>query len=109
MGIRLHGTPFAAAGSGSETSEPMPVGAVQVTPSGHPVVLLAARGSIGGYPVPATVITADMWLLGQARPGEELRFEVVTEDEAAEAGARSEREREAIQPVRITLQRGGAG
>jgi allophanate hydrolase subunit 2 len=49
-------------------------GAVQVTPGGRPLVLLADAGPTGGYPVIAVVIAADVGLVAQARPGERVRF-----------------------------------
>lgn len=57
-------------------------GTVQVPPSGRPIVQLAEANSCGGYPKIATVIEADLWQLGQAMPGDELRFVVVGRDEA---------------------------
>lgn len=44
-------------------------GAVQVPPSGQPVVLLADVPVTGGYPVAAVVHPDDLRLLAQARPG----------------------------------------
>lgn len=57
-------------------------GTVQVPPSGRPIVQLAEANTCGGYPKIATVIEADLWRLGQATPGDELRFAVTTRDEA---------------------------
>jgi allophanate hydrolase subunit 2 len=37
-------------------------------------VLLPARATIGGYPKIATVIDEDLDLLGQLRPGDQIRF-----------------------------------
>ena len=55
-------------------SEGMVAGAVQVPPSGEPVVFLADHPVTGGYPVIATVHPADLRLLAQAPPGTCLRF-----------------------------------
>lgn len=55
-------------------SEGMVAGAVQVPPSGEPVVFLADHPVTGGYPVIATVHPADLRLLAQAPPGSRLRF-----------------------------------
>lgn len=76
VGMRLQGEPIPKAPA-SILSEGMPLGAVQVPPSGQPIVLLHARGTVGGYPVLATVITADLPVLAQRKPGEDLRFSVV--------------------------------
>jgi len=64
--------------SGSMLSEGTAFGAVQLTPEGGPLVLLADRGSLGGYPKPLQVITADAPLLAQARPGTGIRFRLTT-------------------------------
>lgn len=81
MGIRLSGPGIPTPSRGTRISEPMPPGGIQVTPAGQPIILLNARGTIGGYPLLATVVTADIWRLGQARPGDRMRFETVTVDE----------------------------
>ena len=49
-------------------------GAVQVPPSGEPVLLLADHPVTGGYPVVAVVVDADVDRAAQARPGQLLRF-----------------------------------
>jgi biotin-dependent carboxylase-like uncharacterized protein len=49
-------------------------GAVQVPPSGEPVVFLADHPVTGGYPVVAVVVDADVDRAAQARPGQEVRF-----------------------------------
>lgn len=69
----------------------MVAGAVQVPPSGDPIVLLCDHATMGGYPVVATVISCDLGVVAQARPGEELRFEVVDVGDAR--AARSEMDR----------------
>jgi biotin-dependent carboxylase-like uncharacterized protein len=57
-------------------------GTVQVPPAGRPIVQLAEANTCGGYPKIATVIDADHWRLGQAMPGDALRFAIVGRDEA---------------------------
>lgn len=59
-------------------SEGMVAGAIQVPPSGEPVVFLADHPVTGGYPVIATVHPADLRLLAQAPPGTRLRFTLLT-------------------------------
>lgn len=59
-------------------------GSIQVPPDGVPLVLLADRQTIGGYPKIATVISSDLRRLAQRWPGDEVRFEVVTPERAAE-------------------------
>ena len=63
-------------------SEGTLAGSVQWTPAGRPVLLGVDRGSIGGYPKPLQVIAADLWALGQLRPGDAVRFVRVTRRDA---------------------------
>lgn len=60
-------------------------GAVQVPPSGEPIVLLADHQTAGGYPVIAGVATADLPLAAQLLPGDRVRFKPVSVEEAQEA------------------------
>jgi antagonist of KipI len=60
-------------------------GALQVPGSGFPVLLMADRGTTGGYPVIATVISADLPLAGQLAPGDRVRFSPCGLDEALAA------------------------
>jgi biotin-dependent carboxylase-like uncharacterized protein len=74
VGIRLDGAPLARARPGELLSEGMVSGAVQVPPSGRPILLLADHPTTGGYPVVAVVVTRDLPLAGQLAPGDEVRF-----------------------------------
>lgn len=60
-------------------------GAVQVPPSGGPVLLLADRQTTGGYPQIAIVITADLPAAAQLVPGDWLEFQMCTRSEAVAA------------------------
>jgi KipI family sensor histidine kinase inhibitor len=51
-------------------------GALQVPPSGQPILLMADRPTTGGYPQIAVVISADLGLAGQLVPGDRVRFEM---------------------------------
>jgi allophanate hydrolase subunit 2 len=82
MGLRLD-TPALRLQPQEILTVPMTAGAIQVTPSGGLIVLHVDHQSTGGYPVIATVISADLPLLAQARPGDTVRFRAV---DAAEAG-----------------------
>jgi KipI family sensor histidine kinase inhibitor len=61
------------------------VGAIQVPPSGDPILLMADRATAGGYPQIATVITADLPLAGQLAPGDWVEFQLCTRAEAVAA------------------------
>ncbi|HUZ74720.1 MAG TPA: biotin-dependent carboxyltransferase family protein [Stellaceae bacterium] len=77
MGLRLAGPPLAHAKGFNIVSDAIAPGSIQVPGDGQPIVLLADRQTTGGYPKIATVISADLPALGQMRPGDSIRFEVV--------------------------------
>ncbi|MET8556173.1 biotin-dependent carboxyltransferase family protein [Streptomyces sp. NPDC004959] len=75
VGMRLTGPALERAeGKGELPSEGMVAGALQVPPSGRPVLFLADHPVTGGYPVIAVVTRADVDRAAQARPGQRLRF-----------------------------------
>lgn len=75
MGYRLDGQPIAGPGGLSLLSQGLPLGAVQVLPSGGLILAMADRQTAGGYPRVATVVTADIPVLGQLAPGDWIEFE----------------------------------
>lgn len=74
VGVRLDGPELVRARHDELPSEGMRPGAIQVPPHGRPVVLLADGPVTGGYPVIAVVTDAAIDALGQARPGDRVRF-----------------------------------
>ncbi|HST17934.1 MAG TPA: biotin-dependent carboxyltransferase family protein [Gaiellaceae bacterium] len=74
VGIRLDGPPLRWAREGELESEGVVAGALQVPPSGLPILLGADHPTTGGYPVLAVVAADDLWLAGQLRPGDIVRF-----------------------------------
>jgi KipI family sensor histidine kinase inhibitor len=78
VGARLEaadgGAPVRRVRSEELASEGMVPGAVQLPPSGLPVVFLADHPVTGGYPVIAVVDEADLPLLAQLPPGRRVRF-----------------------------------
>jgi allophanate hydrolase subunit 2 len=56
----------------------MVTGAIQIPPDGQPIVLMPDHATVGGYPVIAAVISADWGALGRLRPGDDVRFELVS-------------------------------
>ncbi|TYB54507.1 biotin-dependent carboxyltransferase family protein [Nonomuraea sp. PA05] len=74
VGVRLRGPRLERAKDGELPSEGMVTGAVQVPPSGQPIVFLADHPPTGGYPVIGVVPEADLPVIAQLRPGEEVRF-----------------------------------
>lgn len=76
IGLRLQGPPLARAREGELPSEGMVLGAVQVPPSGQPVVFLADHPTTGGYPVVGVLDATAVARCAQLAPGEVVRFRV---------------------------------
>ncbi|MGM7776491.1 5-oxoprolinase/urea amidolyase family protein [Arthrobacter sp. KNU-44] len=64
-------------GAGELPSEGAVAGALQVPPSGHPVLFLADHPVTGGYPVIAVVVPEDLPTAAQLPPGHSVRFRIV--------------------------------
>ena len=88
QGVRMTppgGAGFATEGALQVVSEVIAPGDIQVTGDGAPYVLLAECQTTGGYPRIGTVIPADLPRAAQAPAGAEVRFRMVTLDEALAA------------------------
>lgn len=83
MGIRLDGPDLGQ--SEDLASFPVTFGSIQITHAGTPIVLGPDGPTIGGYPVVAVVITADLDRLAHLVPGHAVRFTTVTMPEAVSA------------------------
>lgn len=98
MGYRLAGPVLTHAKGYDIVSDGIVTGAIQVPGSGLPIVLMVDHQTIGGYPKIATVISADIPVVGRRRPGRPIRF-VAVDVRAAE---RLRREQEAALRQEIT-------
>jgi len=74
VGLRLDGAPLDRLRQGELPSEGMVRGALQVPPSGTPVLFLADHPVTGGYPVIGYVVDDDVDRCAQLQPGQSLRF-----------------------------------
>ena len=90
MGYRLEGESVADAPTGALISSAVPTGAIQVPPTGNPILLMNDHATTGGYLIAATVITADLPLAGQLAPGDWVEFEACSVDAAVEHLRRQE-------------------
>lgn len=82
MGARLEGAALRLSSPRDMVSEAVATGSVQVPPDGQPIVLLAERQTIGGYPKIADIISVDLGRVAQLRPGDRIRFVQTDIDEA---------------------------
>ena len=74
VGVRLEGPRIERIRHEELLSEGVVTGALQVPPSGQPILLLNDHPTTGGYPVLGVVHTDDLPLAGQLRPGQRLSF-----------------------------------
>lgn len=63
--------------SPAHVSDGVAPGSIQVPGDGQPILLLADRQTVGGYPKIATVISVDLDFLAHVWPGEPVRFRFV--------------------------------
>ncbi|HEX4986197.1 MAG TPA: biotin-dependent carboxyltransferase family protein [Burkholderiales bacterium] len=101
MGCRLEGPDIGMRPALEILSEAVTFGTIQVPPSGRPIVLMADRQTLGGYPRIAEVAGVDLHLAAQLRPGDRLRFEQVSLAQAQALWLKREQEiiaiREAVE------------
>ena len=74
IGVRLDGDALERAKTGELSSEGMVRGALQIPPSGTPILFLADHPVTGGYPVIGYVRDEDVDRCAQLRPGQTLRL-----------------------------------
>ena len=108
MGMRLDGPLLQHRRGWDIVSDAIMTGAIQVPGSGQPILLLADHQTTGGYPKIATVISADLPIVGRRRPGDTLRFAAVTV-ETAEALCRDAEHRLTEMLTRLELVTARAG
>jgi biotin-dependent carboxylase-like uncharacterized protein len=78
LGLRLEGPVLKSTLQQEMITEGVTLGAIQITPSGQPIVLFVEQQTTGGYPKIANVINADLFRIGQLRPRDSIRFECVS-------------------------------
>jgi urea carboxylase len=90
LGMRLEGPrpEFARTDGGEGGSHPSNVhdhvyaiGTVNYT-GDMPIILCADGPSLGGFVCPATILSTEMWKVGQARPGDSIMFQMTTLEHA---------------------------
>ncbi len=82
MGYRLEGPAIKHLHGHNIISDGTVNGSIQVPGNGAPIVLMRDRGTTGGYPKIATVISADLGRLAQTPAGTAFRFKAISVAEA---------------------------
>jgi biotin-dependent carboxylase-like uncharacterized protein len=78
MGYRLEGPAIRHLHGHNIVSDGTVNGSIQVPGNGAPIVLMMDRGTTGGYPKIATVISADLGRLAQTPAGTGFRFKAIS-------------------------------
>jgi biotin-dependent carboxylase-like uncharacterized protein len=77
MGYRMSGPPIEHSGKPEIVSDGVAQGAIQVPGDRMPIVLMKDAQTAGGYPKIGNVISLDLEVLAQLRPGDKVRFEQI--------------------------------
>jgi biotin-dependent carboxylase-like uncharacterized protein len=91
---------------GEMISEGVSLGAIQIAAAGLPIILFVEQQTTGGYAKIANVISADFHSLGQLRPRDEIRFELVSFEAARKLLIKQEKllaSRDLIVPPDISM------
>jgi antagonist of KipI len=98
MGCRLEGSASWGAIPGALLSAPTTLGAVQLTPGGEPILLMADHPTTGGYAQIAVLCRADRQIAGQLAPGDRVEFAPISCDGARSAHLDRERALTSLAP-----------
>ncbi|MEG6584728.1 biotin-dependent carboxyltransferase family protein [Dendrosporobacter sp. 1207_IL3150] len=82
MGYRLSGELLRLKESLEMISEAVSLGTIQVPPDGSPIILLADRQTVGGYPKIAQAANVDIAVIGQLKPESLIVFQEISLKEA---------------------------
>lgn len=74
VGVRLQGAPLPRVVGEEMRIQPLTRGAIQVPPSGEPIIFLSDYPVTGGYPVIAVLADESVDRIAQARPGATVRI-----------------------------------
>ena len=85
MGLRLRGQSIFSSKGNEIITEGMPLGAIQIPGNGQPILSFVEHQTTGGYPKLANVISADLYKVGQLKPGDNFKFQLIDFPEAEKA------------------------
>ena len=82
MGYRLEGQALLLSNKIECVSSAVSFGTIQLLPNAQMIVLMADHQTTGGYPKIGQVTTSSLPTLAQVSAGENISFELVTQEEA---------------------------
>ncbi|MEL7597699.1 MAG: KipI antagonist, partial [Clostridiaceae bacterium] len=100
MGYRLNGPSLKIKEKIEMISEAVALGTIQVPPDGNPIILLVDRQTTGGYPKIGEVISVDIPIVAQLKPGDSISFCEVSLEEAQKLYIEREQN---IEDIKMTL------
>jgi biotin-dependent carboxylase-like uncharacterized protein len=105
MGYRFEGPAIEHEDKADIVSDALLPGVIQVPGSQKPIVMMKDAQTTGGYPKIAVVASADLDLLGQAKPNDEIQFSKITIEQAQD---RMRRYRSFLKGLSAKLQKASA-
>lgn len=102
MGYRLEGPPIPSFKASSMISEGIVPGAIQLPPSGLPIIMHVEHQTIGGYPKLGNLTTVDLWLLAQLPLKSQVRFRPVSRYKGENLYRRALQQFESTCPMRLS-------
>ena len=76
------------------------IGAIDFT-GDMPIILGPDGPSCGGFVCPATIVQAELWKMGQLKPGDKVRFRPLTAEEARILATAQDAEIESLRPASV--------
>ena len=91
MGLRLFGNAIKTNRENEITTAGISLGSIQIPGGGQPIISFVEHQTTGGYPIIATVISADVRKIGQLKAGDYFQFELISFSSAEKLKADQEK------------------
>ena len=91
MGLRLIGNAIKTKKGNEITTTGISLGSIQIPADGQPIISFVEHQTTGGYPIIATVISADVRKVGQLKAGDYFQFELISFSSAEKLKADQEK------------------
>jgi antagonist of KipI len=99
MGYRIQGHNLSLTQQQEILTEGVTFGSVQIPSNGQPIILMADRQTTGGYPKIAQIISIDLPILAQLKPGDTIVFEEISLKEAQQMAIQLENKLRSLKKI----------
>ncbi len=99
MGYKLEGPAIEHRHGADIISDGIALGAIQIPASGTPIIMMADHQTTGGYTKIGNVISVDIPSVAQKTPGERLRFEQMSVEDAQQLYRQREQQLERLRQI----------